>query len=130
MPNCPSHHIVAPDTAAKDTTNLPAHNGDNEPSVLMITAMGTGKRVRTHEFTISRRGSPGLKGIQLVENDRLVGLLSLGLKGQRSEIMIVSNQGMITRTDWKNIPLFSRMARGVRVMNLEKGDEVQSITFL
>jgi DNA gyrase subunit A len=54
-------------------------------------------------------------------NGKVVGVLSVT---EESEIMIISEYGKITRLDASGIRESGRSAQGVRLINLEEGDQV------
>jgi DNA gyrase/topoisomerase IV subunit A len=45
-------------------------------------------------------------------------------------IVVASKQGVVMRCAAKDVPKFSRFAKGVRLMSLQPEDEVQTLTIL
>jgi len=124
----PGRLLVNPEPSVATTNGLGDSSDEYEPSILLITALGKGKRAPISDFRIKRRCGLGVKGINVREEDRLVALLHVGLDDQQSEVIIASTQGMVTRTSWKAVRVMGRQAQGVKLMDLQKGDEIQSVT--
>lgn len=99
-----------------------------QPSVLMITSKGLGKRVPIEEFPSQVRGGVGRKGLLLNPGDTLVVAMLVGIDPDKSELVIASQQGMVTRTSISAIPIYRRYSKGVKVMNLKEGDFVKDVT--
>jgi DNA gyrase subunit A len=57
-------------------------------------------------------------------NGKVVGVLSVS---EESEVMLISQQGKITRLDASKIRESGRSAQGVRLINLEEGDQVAAV---
>ena len=96
------------------------------PEVLMLTSGGYGKRTKVQAFRPQKRAGQGAKAIKLtgVRGD-LVG-------GQAvtpgSQVVAVSSEGVAIRTGTDKISCQSRMASGVKVMNLPEGVSLRSFT--
>ena len=45
---------------------------------------------------------------------------------EEEDLIVISRQGQIIRTEIKSIPKISRSTQGVRIMKLEEGDKVAS----
>lgn len=99
-----------------------------KPCVLIVTAKGLGKRVPIEQFRSQRRGGVGSKSLMLNADDRLVIAMPVGIDPERSELVIASEQGMVTRTSISAIPTYMRYSKGVKVMNLKEGDFVKDVT--
>ena len=90
--------------------------------ILSVTEKGYGKRTQITEYRLQSRAGKGVINVKTVErNGKVVGVLSVT---EDSEVMIISAQGKITRLDSSEIRESGRSAQGVRLINLEEGDEV------
>jgi DNA gyrase subunit A len=90
--------------------------------ILSVTEKGYGKRTAITEYRMQSRAGKGVINVKTAErNGKVVGVLSVT---EESEIMIISEQGKITRLDSSEIRESSRSAQGVRLINLEEGDQV------
>lgn len=96
------------------------HNADTEKAYLtMCTRMGSIKRVELEEFANIRKS--GIIAIGLEEGDVLI---SVQMTYGKSDIIIATKQGKSIRFDENQVRAMGRPAKGVRGINLAKGDEV------
>jgi DNA gyrase subunit A len=73
-----------------------------------------------------RRGGKGLRDIRTsARNGPVVGVVSVR---DTDDVMVITIQGMVNRTHASEIRVTGRNAQGVRVMNLNEGDKVASLT--
>jgi len=92
---------------------------ENEEIVVVLNK-GYGKRIKVGEITVHNRGGKGMKLIAVPEGWQV----GYAEKVVGEGIGILTKQGLIIKTAISSIPLLSRTARGVRVINLKEGDEV------
>jgi DNA gyrase subunit A len=96
-----------------------------ENDILVVTDRGYGKRTQISEFRIQRRGGFGIKLVQLTEKNGAVA--AIRYVREDDEILIVTEGGMLIRTNVVGISRFGRAAQGVRVIRLDEGDRVVSV---
>ena len=102
--------------------------GNTEAEMFLISENGHGKRTRVKEFKVQRRGGSGIRAMGVsVKTGTLV--TSTMVKGDE-EFIAISQKGKTIRTTLKEIRLLSRSAQGVRIMKLEDGDHIVSMTTL
>ena len=90
--------------------------------ILSVTEKGYGKRTAITEYRLQSRAGKGVINVKTTErNGNVVAALSVT---EESEVMIISQQGKITRLDSSTIRESGRSAQGVRLINLEEGDQV------
>jgi DNA gyrase subunit A len=95
--------------------------GDKE-LMLSVTEKGYGKRTAITEYRLQSRAGKGVINVKTTErNGKVVGVLPVT---EESEVIIISQQGKITRLDSSTIRESGRSAQGVRLINLEEGDQV------
>jgi DNA gyrase subunit A len=93
--------------------------------MLSVTEKGYGKRTPITEYRFQSRAGKGVINLKTVDrNGKVVGVLSVT---EESEVMIISQQGKITRLDAGTIRESARSTQGVRLINLEEGDEVAAV---
>jgi DNA gyrase subunit A len=93
--------------------------------ILSVTEKGYGKRTAITEYRLQSRAGKGVINVKTVErNGKVVGVLSVS---EESEVMLISQQGKITRLDASTIRESGRSAQGVRLINLEEGDQVAAV---
>jgi DNA gyrase subunit A len=90
--------------------------------ILSVTEKGYGKRTDITEYRLQTRAGKGVINVKTTErNGKVVNVLSVT---EDAEVMIISQQGKITRLDSSTIRESGRSAQGVRLINLEEGDQV------
>jgi len=95
--------------------------GDKE-LILSVTEKGYGKRTAITEYRLQTRAGKGVINVKTVErNGKVVNVLPVT---EESEVMVISQQGKIARLDSSTIRESGRSAQGVRLINLEEGDQV------
>lgn len=93
--------------------------------LLAITEHGYGKRTEIGEY---RQQSRGGKGIQSIKSSQRNGhVVCLRAVSTEDELMVISEQGIIIRTDVKSIPVLGRTTQGVKIIRLDEGDKVVAI---
>ena len=98
------------------------------PWVLVAAASGLGKRVPVDQFRLQKRAGMGLRAIKFRQKgDVLVGLKVLGAG---EELLLVSEKGVIVRTQADAIPQQSRAATGVRLQKLDAGDRLTEVVLV
>jgi DNA gyrase subunit A len=109
-------------------------DGDEEvapsegPWVLVASASGLGKRVPVDQFRLQKRAGMGLRAMKFRrEGDALVGLKVLGAG---EELLLVSEKGVIVRTQADAVPQQSRAATGVRLQKLDAGDRLAEVVLV
>lgn len=98
---------------------------DDGDQLLAITELGFGKRTRLSEYPVQGRGGQGVKTLNITEKTGKVAACRIVRPGQ--ELMLVSREGIVIRTDLDSISLLGRNTQGVTVMRVNPGDLVASI---
>ncbi len=96
--------------------------------ILSVTEKGYGKRTAITAYRLQSRGGKGVINVKTVErNGKVVGALSVT---EDAEVIIISQQGKITRLDASRIRESGRSAQGVRLIALEEGDQVAAASLV
>ncbi len=98
---------------------LPVKQYDEQHFVFMATSQGTVKKTPLTAF--SRPRSSGIIGVDLRDNDRLVGV---ALTDSQREIILVSSGGKAIRFHEDEVRPMGREAAGVRGIKLGEGQEL------
>ncbi|MCD6482047.1 MAG: DNA gyrase subunit A [Thermoplasmata archaeon] len=94
--------------------------------LLTVTENGYGKRTSIGEYRITKRGARGVITIKTNErNGKVVDVIAVR---EENEILISSMEGMMVRIRAADIRRQGRNTMGVRLMRLNKGDKVVSVT--
>ena len=93
--------------------------------LLVMTENGFGKRTNEELFPTKGRGTQGVIGILASErNGPVVDTLTVWPGDQ---VMLISDQGTVLRTDVDSIRLTGRNAQGVKVLNVADGERLVSL---
>ncbi|MCC6758026.1 MAG: DNA gyrase subunit A [Candidatus Omnitrophica bacterium] len=94
-------------------------------TLLTVTSLGYTKRSDFNDYRTQSRGGKGIINIKCMpKNGHVVGVLTALLE---DEIMAVTKQGMVVRCPTKDIRESGRSTQGVKLISLDKGDEVSSV---
>jgi len=101
----------------------------DDSSIFVISKLGYGKRTKVAQFTAHARGGVGIRSA-VVNNKtgKLIGVATL--KDSSDEVIIISSHGQTIRLGLKDIPELGRVTQGVRIMRLNDGDNVASMTLV
>ena len=98
----------------------------DQDEVLIITEKGYGKRTVATEYPTKGRGVKGMKTANVAEkNGPLSGLLTV--KGDE-DLMIITDTGVMIRTNVANISQTGRSTMGVKVMRLDQDAKIVTFT--
>ncbi|HEX7498121.1 MAG TPA: DNA gyrase subunit A [Candidatus Limnocylindrales bacterium] len=95
--------------------------------LLVLTETGYGKRVPLTEFRPMHRGSQGVRLISLEGKKTGEVAAVQQVTEQDEELLLISANGQVVRTDTNTINRYSSQARGVIVMRLNGDDKVVGI---
>ncbi len=96
--------------------------------MIVVAEKGLGKRVSVEEFTMRHRGAKGMKAIKVTGRTGKPIYVSSIKDGD--ELLIITKLGKTIRTDVSHISQQGRYAQGVKLIKLEEGDSVASVTRL
>lgn len=95
-------------------------------SLFTMTENGFGKRSPIDEYRMTHRGSKGVRTI--VTNERNGNVVFVSQVTDDHELIITTEQGMTVRIPVRDIREQGRNTMGVRIMRLNEGDKVVSVT--
>ncbi|HUY53243.1 MAG TPA: DNA gyrase subunit A [Candidatus Dormibacteraeota bacterium] len=95
--------------------------------IFVISEQGYGKRTKVSQFTAHARGGVGIRSAVVnSKTGKLIGVATL--EDEEHEVILISNSGQTIRLGLKDIPEMSRATQGVRIMRLNEGDKVSSMS--
>lgn len=94
--------------------------------ILSITNKGYGKRTSSYEYRVCGRGVQGVININLTEKNGYV-ISAFPVKYDDS-IVIITDKGVLIRVSVQDIRITGRNTIGVRMINLQGGDMVTSVS--
>ncbi|PNX53287.1 MAG: DNA gyrase subunit A [Thermoplasmata archaeon M9B2D] len=95
-------------------------------SLFTMTENGFGKRSPIDEYRMTHRGSKGVRTI--VTNERNGNVVFVSQVTDDNELIITTEQGMTVRIPVRDIREQGRNTMGVRIMRVNDGDKVVSVT--
>ena len=93
--------------------------------LLVVTENGFGKRTEETLFPTKNRGTQGVIGILTSARNGLV--IDTLVVWPGDQVMLISDQGTVLRTDVDTIRLTGRNAQGVKVLNVAPGERLVSL---
>ena len=98
----------------------------DQDEVLIITEKGYGKRTVATEYPTKGRAGKGMKTANITDkNGQLAGLLTV--KGDE-DLMVITDTGVMIRTNVTNISQTGRSTMGVKVMRLDENAKIVTFT--
>lgn len=98
----------------------------DQDEVLIITEKGYGKRTVATEYPTKGRAGKGMKTANITEkNGPLAGLLTVN---GDEDLMIITDTGVMIRTNVANISQTGRSTMGVKVMRLDQDAKIVTFT--
>ncbi|MCF8495186.1 MAG: DNA gyrase subunit A [Alphaproteobacteria bacterium] len=102
---------------------------EKEQLLLTVTSGGYGKRTSSYEYRITGRGGQGITNMSLTDKNGNEVAATFPVTDSH-QIMLVSDRGQLIRTKVSNIRITGRVAQGVKVFNVAKGESVVSVAWL
>ena len=93
--------------------------------LLLVSERGVGKRTPIVEYPTKGRGGMGMLTFRTTDRSGPLAVARAVTAGQ--EIILVSREGIVMRTDPSDIRQLSRTAQGVAVMNIGEGDTLAAL---
>ena len=100
--------------------------GSEKDEMIVMTEKGYGKRVKFEEFASKGRGGKGMAYMKI--SDQKGPVISIKTVKENQELIIITESGMTLRIGVNDIPVQSRTASGVRIVNLKDDDKISDIT--
>ena len=97
-------------------------------NILIATKKGYGKKTLVNEFRTTKRGSKGVKALNITEKNG--SLVSFKIIDDNQDLMIITNSGMIIRLSLDQISQLGRVTQGVRLINLKDNQYVSTISIV
>ena len=98
----------------------------SSPYVLTVTNTGYGKRSEVNDYRLINRGGSGVINIKLTEKNGTV--VGIRVVDNSDEALCATKKGVLIRFPLENVSVLGRNTQGVRVMRLDEGDEVVTVT--
>ena len=102
-------------------------NRENE-DILVITENGFGKRTKTDQYRPQNRGGKGVKTLNVTEKNGA--LKTLTVVTDENDIIVVSDRGVVMRTDASKIAQTNRATQGVTIIKLKNDQKVSTVAIV
>ena len=99
-----------------------------EGEILSVTAEGYGKRTPVEDYRLQSRGGKGIINTKVTEKTGEV--VGLRLVRPNQELMLITSEGVVIRTDISEISVFNRNAQGVKLMRTDENDKVVALALV
>jgi DNA gyrase subunit A len=100
----------------------------DDAQLFVVTENGYGKRTEVPEYPVKGRGTQGVLTIRMTEKKgALAGAL---IVREHQDLLFISQNGMVQRTNAGGISLMGRATQGVRVMNMKEDDCVSPVALV
>src|SRR5437899_9422670 len=97
-------------------------------TLLTVTEHGYGKRTEIDEYRLQSRGGVGV--INIATSERNGDVVGVAYVQDGDELLLITQQGMILRTQANDVRAIGRATQGVRLIDMEGDDRVVSIARL
>jgi len=97
-----------------------------EGTILVASDKGLGKRTNVIEYRVQNRGGKGI--ITLKTTDKVGKMVSMIEVVDNDDLMIITDSGIMIRQPVKAIRTIGRNTQGVRLLKLDDGAKISSIT--
>ena len=98
---------------------------EKEAAIFTVSENGYGKRSVSSDFRKTKRGAKGVIAMQTSErNGQLIGAAQVS---DEDQVMLITNKGMLVRTQVSEINVIGRNTQGVTVIRLKEGEKLVSL---
>ena len=92
--------------------------------LLTVCANGYGKRTPVLEYRLTNRGGKGVINIKTTDRNGPVVSVMLVMEDSQDDMVIVTQNGILIRQKVAEVSVIGRNAQGVRLINVDDGDQV------
>ena len=103
-------------------------NVNDDDNIVIVTENGYGKKTLISEYRKTKRGSKGVKALNITEKNGNIASIKKVIDD--SDIMIITNQGIIIRLPLEQVSQLGRVTQGTRLINLKSGQIVSSVSLV
>jgi DNA gyrase subunit A len=100
---------------------------DPQGDLLVVTALGYGKRTPLNEYPVKGRGTGGVLTLSKEKMEMTGPVASAMIVQDDDDLTIISTGGIVLRTKMKQVKRAGRATMGVRVIDLKEGETVAAV---
>ena len=112
----------------EDNVCIGAEIASDDDKILIVTEKGYGKQTYVREFRGTSRGSKGVKALNIT--DKNGSIASFKLISDNSDVVIITNTGMLIRLPLAQVSTLGRVTQGVRLIHLKDNQNVSTISIV
>jgi len=98
-------------------------------TLLVVSENGYGKQTKMKEYKVQKRGGSGIKCMDVTKKTGAL-ISAKVVSGTEEEVIVISKNSQVIRTELKTVPSLGRQTQGVRIMKLREGDSIASLVCL
>src|SRR6188508_2559450 len=100
----------------------------DDAELFVVTENGYGKRTSVSEYPVKGRGTKGVLTMKLTAKKG--GLAGALIVREHQDLLFISENGMVQRTNAGGISQMGRATQGVKVMNIKDDDRVSAVALV
>jgi len=100
----------------------------DDSELFVVTENGYGKRTAVAEYPVKGRGTKGVLTAKLTAKKG--GLAGALIVREHQDLLFISENGMVQRTNAGGISQMGRATQGVRVMNMKEDDRISAVALV
>ena len=105
-----------------------AEIASDDDVILIVTKNGYGKQTHVSEYRETKRGSKGVKALSIT--DKNGDIASFKISREDTDIVIITDSGMVMRMGLENVNVLGRVTQGVRLIKLKDDQSVATISLV
>ena len=111
-----------------DSTCIGAEIASEDDIFIIVTKKGYGKQTTVRDYRETKRGSKGVKALSITEKNG--DIASFKIARPDTDIVIITDAGMVMRMPLDQISVLGRVTQGVRLINLKEEHTVATISLV
>lgn len=111
-----------------DSICIGAEIATDDDTIIIVTEKGYGKKTNVREFRQTKRGSKGVKALNLTDKNGTIA--SFKVVNENQDVIIITDSGMVIRMPLEQISTLGRITQGVRLIHLKENQKVSTISLV
>jgi len=111
-----------------DSTCIGAEIASEDDNILIVTKKGYGKQSKVSDYRTTKRCSKGVKALSIT--DKNGDIASFKISYPDSDVVIITDAGMVMRMPLDQINVLGRVTQGVRLINLRDENSVATVSIV
>ena len=111
-----------------DSSCIGAEIASEDDVVIIVTKKGYGKQTTVRDYRETKRGSKGVKALSITDKNGDIAAFKIARPD--TDIVIITDAGMVMRMPLDQISVLGRVTQGVRLINLKDDHTVATISLV